>query len=436
MLTISGCSLTPKQDVADAQSRRGGESSQLGPASVDVKVAQIGTVQTPLEYVGTTQPYRQVSLRAQVEGQLLQLNAYVGDAVGQGQVLAQIDDKVLTTAVIEAGAELAALESEVAQARAQVSEALRQVESSRLQFQQAQADLVRFEKLYRAGAIAQQQVEQTRTAAGTAQQALNAAQSVVRTRQQAVQAAQRRVAAQQAVIAREQQRQSYTMLQSPVNGVVLERISEPGNLAQVGSEILKLGDFSQIKVSVQVSELELNTIRVGQPVQVKLDAFPKLPLRGQVTRISPIADTTARLVPIEVTIPNSGGRIGGGLLARVSFTQPTDQVVVVPENALQVNKKRGGPSAGGSAAPSDQAPRRNETLFVLQGSDTQVANTQAKVMARSVTLGDRQDGQVEVLAGLAPGDRFVVRSSKPLKSGDPVKLSILSESTPSKPSAP
>jgi HlyD family secretion protein len=423
--SMTGCSSLPKEE-ADAQTRQGqGSQQSQGPASVDVAVARAAPTQGGLEYVGTTQPYRQVSLRTQVEGQLLSLAADVGDAVTQGQVLAQIDDKVLTTAVIEATAEVAALESEVAQARAQVSDALRQVESARLQLQQAQADAARFEKLFRAGAIAQQQTEQARTEAGTAQQAFRSAQEVVRTRQQAVSAAQRRVSAQQAVIARERERQSYTTLTAPVTGVVLERVSEPGNLAQAGSEVLKLGDFSQVKVSVQVSELELSKIRVGQPVGIKLDAFAKEAFSGQVSRISPVAEATARLVPIEVTMPNVGNRIGSGLLARVSFGGQAANAIRVPEAAFQTNRKRGaqqGDSGGGNASAREQQPQKAGTLYVVQGS-----GQQAKVAARSVTLGQRQDGLVEVVTGLSEGDRIVVRSSKPLKNGDAVKLSILSE---------
>jgi HlyD family secretion protein len=426
---MSGCSSLSKEE-ADAQPRRGANGQQgKGPASVDVQVARSAPGQSNLEYVGTTQPYRQVSLRTQVEGQLLSLRADVGDAVTQGQVLAQVDDKVLTTTVLEATAEVAALESEVAQARAQVSDALRQVESARLQRQQAQADATRFDKLYKAGAVAQQQAEQARTVAGTALQALRSAQEVVRTRQQAVSAAERRVGAQQAVIARERERQSYTTLTSPVNGVVLERVSEPGNLAQAGSEVLKLGDFSQVKISVQVSELALNTIRVGQPAQVKLDAFSKDMFNGRISRISPVADPTARLVPVEVTMPNAGQRIGSGLLARVSFGQQAANSIRVPETAFQTNRVRGAQQGSGTSSGRQPPPSKNGTIYVVEGSDQQ-----AKVAARKVILGQRQDGLVEIATGLKPGDRFVLRSSKPLKNGDPVKPSILSE--PAKPTGP
>jgi HlyD family secretion protein len=70
-LSISGCGSAPKE-VADAQTRQGGQQDRR-PASVDVAVARTAVLQSGLEYVGTTQPYRQVSLRTQVEGQLLSL---------------------------------------------------------------------------------------------------------------------------------------------------------------------------------------------------------------------------------------------------------------------------------------------------------------------------------------------------------------------------
>jgi HlyD family secretion protein len=408
----TGCSSTPR-DPAEAQQRQ----TERGPAAVDVATAQVTAFSNALTYVGTTEPYRQVSLRTRVEGQLLQLSADVGDPVHQGQALAQLDQAVLTADVLEAQAEVTALEAEVAQARTQVSEALRQVETARLTLQQAQADRTRYTKLAKAGAIAQQQLEQTRTQADTAQQSLQAAQAIVRTRQRAVDAAQRRVTAQQAVVVRAKAQLSYTRLVSPVTGVVLERILEPGNLATVGSEILKIGDFSQVKVAVQVSELDLNSIRVGQPVGVTLDAFAKETFRGRIARISPVADVTARLLPVEIALPNPGQRIGGGLLARVQLSRTT-RAVVIPETALQPFQRPSKPERKPAAATA----RQSGTLFVVSG-----AGKQATVASRSITLGRRQDGQVEVATGLQSGDRFVIRSSKALKDGDPVRLSILSE---------
>jgi RND family efflux transporter MFP subunit len=342
-----------------------------------------------------------------VEGQLLDLQVNVGDPVTKNQLIGQLDDSLLIVVVNQAKAELAALQSEVARAEAEVSRSRIQVEQAKLALQQANADADRLQALVVEGAISTQQAEQSQTAAETAAQALQAAEELVATEQQAVESARSRVSAQQAVIAAAEKRQSYAALIAPMTGVVLERLSEPGNLIRPGEEMIRLGDFSQIKVSAQISELDRAQVQVGQSVQVTLDAFPDLQLSGNVTRISPVADAAVRLVPVEITLPNPQNQVGSGLLARVTFAQTTSQRILVPNSALQTD------------------PQGAKTVFVVQQE-----GENAKVTARSVQVGQAADGQVEILTGLQQGEVLVVRSGQPLQEGDLVKLSILSESQP------
>jgi HlyD family secretion protein len=412
-LLTASCGALPKQESADAQSQSLGRGQGGGGATaVDVAIARTDTLETQPEYTGNTTPFRIVSVRSQVEARLLALNLDVGDTVKLGQNVGQLDDAILSTELKQAEAELAALKSEVARATNQVSNARADVERARLEVIQAQADSERQQNLFKVGAIAAQTAQQARTEAKTAAQALRAAQEQVRTEQQAVAAAQGRVLAQQALVAQTKERKSYARLTSPITGIVTEKVTEPGNLLQPGNEVLKIGDFNRVKVVVQISELELSQIQVGQSVQVRLDAFPNEKLTGRVTRISPAADATSRLIPVEVVIPNTQGKIGSGLLARVNFETQIQQRVVVPQTAIQ--KQAGAAKAAGREQPG--------TLFVVKDTESKT-----KVSTRAVTLGKRADGKVEILSGLQAGERYVVRSGKPLKEGDTVNLSILSE---------
>jgi HlyD family secretion protein len=412
-IVLSGCNLS--KDNADAQTKPPGADRNQATA-VDVAIAATMPLVASREYTGTTQPQQEVAIRSQAEGALQRVNVDVGDRVEQGQTLIQIDDALLNAATAEAAAELASRRTAVTQIQAQVSDAETQVEQTQLQLQQAQSDADRYDQLAKAGGISLQQAQQYRTEASTAAQVLRSAQAKVRVQQQGVDVANSQIVAQQAVVDQQRQRRAYAMVMSPLSGVVLTRSTEPGNLVRVGDELLRLGDFSQVKVTVQISELDLANVRLGGAVKVKLDAFPTEAFSGRVTQISPVANSTSRLIPVELTMPNSGGRVGSGLLARVSFSQTTQDRLVVPLAALQ-------PARSGAKPTSKMPKPTNGTLFVIdadQGESPQVT-------ARSVTLGQQLDGKVQILTGLSPGERFVARTGKPLKSGDRVRLSILSE---------
>lgn len=402
---IAGCgSIAP--DRAQAEIARASEEESA--IAVEAVTVEPGELEARIEYTGTTEPRREVSLRSQVEGQLLSLQVDVGDAVRSGQTLAQLDDAVLLATVNQARAELAALQSEVAQAEAEVSDAQAQVEQARVQFQQASADADRLQQLLAEQAIAQQAADQAMTAKLSAEQVLRSAEERVRTREQAVIAARGRVSAQAAVLAQAQERLAFTTLTAPFSGVVLEKLTDPGNLIQPGNEVLRLGDFSAVKVMVEVSELQLGNLQLGQPAQVSLDAFPQQEFSGSITRIAPVADPTARLVPIEVTINNPEGRLGSGLLARVRFSAPGQTRLVIPEDALTL----------GETEAENQ-------VFVVEGD-----GEAATAIARTVQVGDRRNGRVEILAGLESGERLIVQSGAPLSDGLSVRLSLLSDTAP------
>ncbi|NJL02880.1 MAG: efflux RND transporter periplasmic adaptor subunit [Spirulinaceae cyanobacterium RM2_2_10] len=401
----TGLSSCQRFTATETQAQHSGSPAAAEVVAVETALARVQSLDEPQIYTGTTQPRQLVSLRAQTEGRLLNLAVDVGDRVSQGQLLGQIDDRLLATLLRQAQAELAARESEVAQAIATASDAQAQVDRARLELQQTAADAERFATLAAAGVLPAQQAEQAKTTQLATQQTVRSAEQQVVTRQQAVVAAQKRLAAQQAAIAEIQQRQAYARLRSPLTGVIVERLKQPGDLAQPGEEILTIGDFQSLKVVVPVSELDLGRIRTGQAATVTFDALPDRELRGVVERISPAADATARLIPVEVRVPNGDRRLGSGLLARVEFLATPPRQVVVPIAALTVGRE------------ADES-----VLFTVEGTDAA-----AQAVARAVTLGDRRNGFVVVRSGVQSGEAIIVRSSRPLSDGQVVRLSILSE---------
>lgn len=384
-----------------ARAQPSSESDQT--PAVDVAVAQPGSLQGVLVKTGRTQPLRQVSVRSRSEGQLLSLRVDVGDRVTEGQSLGQIDNTLLQAFLDQARAELLSRDSEVAGARAEVNRARSQVEQERLNLQQTEVDAQRLQNLFEEGAVSRQEAELAQTAAETAAQTLRIAQEQVRTNQRAVETAEARVEAQAQVIREAEERLSFAELTAPLSGVVLERVLEPGDLVQPGELILRIGDLSQVVVMVQLTDQDLAQVSLGQTVEVNLDAYPDRPLQGQITQISPAADASSGLVPIEISIPNPEDQFGSGLFARVRIPQGRQDRIVVPESAVQ-------------------SPDQDPQVFVVQGDEEIV-----EVRARGITVGEQSEGRVEILSGLQAGESFVVRSSRPLEDGQQVRLSILSE---------
>ncbi|MEM1255386.1 MAG: efflux RND transporter periplasmic adaptor subunit [Cyanobacteria bacterium P01_H01_bin.21] len=401
LVAVSGCGfLSP----SSAQPESGQRSQSDGPIAVQTATAETGSVGGLLTYTGTTRPNQQVTLRSQADGTVINLSVDVGDAIAQEDLLAQLDGNLQTANLNEARAELSARRAETAQAQVSISDARSAVVQAQATLAQAQVDAARLRNLANQGAISQQEAEAAELAVTNAQQAVLSAQAQVDAQQQAAAAAANQVDAQQAVLAQTQQQLSYAELRSPLTGVVLSRQVDIGDFVESGDTVLELGDLSRVEVTVEVSELDIGRLSVGQSTQVMLDAFPdRGAIAGQIERIAPVADATSRLVPVQVSIPNPDGQIGSGLLARVQFSPGAQTRVVVPTSALTIGEN-------------------SDTVFVVEGK-----GEQAKAVARPVKTGVQDQDQVEILSGLTPGESFVAYSDQPLTPGQAIRLSILSE---------
>lgn len=373
--------------------------------AIETTTVALATLDPSSSYTGTTAPAQEVILKAEVAGPLVEMAVAVGDRIQQGQYLAQIDDGIINAAVLEEQALLASLEAELMEAETALSEAKVRAEQAQLDRQQTEQDNTRIQSLAEDGAVAQQEADLAQTTRNIAQTAVQAAQEQVQARQANVEAAQQRVEAQKAALLQMRQQQANTVFTAPITGKVLEQFVESGSTLQIGDRLLHLGNFETLTIGLQISDLDIGSIQLGQSVSVTLDAFPSQTFTGRVSQISPAADPISRLVPVEISVPNREERIGSGLLARVAIASDAADTIIIPISALDVGDSNDG----------------TPTVFVLATKDS------STVTAQSVELGKKNDQLIEIKAGLEPGDIIVTQSDNPLSNGQTIRLSILSQ---------
>ena len=184
-------------------------------------------------------------------------------------------------------------------------------------------------------------------------------------------------------------RLGYATIRSPLAGVVLEKNVEAGDLVAPQQQLFRVADISTLVIRVGVSELDVVELAQGDTVGVTLDAYPDRPIRGRIRRVFPAADPETRLVPVEVALER-GSLAKPGFLARVRLLLDVRaQVPVVPAGAI-VEGERG------------------EAVFVVEGGQAR---------RRSVRVGLTQEGRVEIVDGVAPGEVVVVRGNARLRDG-------------------
>jgi membrane fusion protein (multidrug efflux system) len=189
-------------------------------------------------------------------------------------------------------------------------------------------------------------------------------------------------------------RLGYTIIESPIDGVVSERLSEPGNVAERNEHLLTISDPSSLVTELPVSELVLPDLAVGDIARVRIDALGDEVHEGHITRIYPTLDPLTRRGTIEVEIaPVPAGAVPGQL-CRVELSTREAKRRVIPFSAL----------------------RRDETSEYVF-----VVDNEGRAQRTDVTSGLRLGEKVEIRQGLEDGQQVVTRGFLNLIPGKPVK---------------
>lgn len=243
-------------------------------------------------------------ITAKVGGYLVELKIKEGDLVQRAQQVVKIDRPDLQAQLLRDEAALARAKAQLRDlelgARSQeLQEAAANLAAASAQATRAKADFERYSRLFREGAIAAQQLDNSRSAHEVAANSLLAAQSRYSllqsgNREETIEAQRLEVTRSEAVLASSRSQLADTNVVSPLSGRVLSKNYEQGEYVNAGVSIATIGDMKDCWVKVFVSTAQMGQIRLGQAVKVKIDAYPDRAFRGEIREISQNAEYTPR----------------------------------------------------------------------------------------------------------------------------------------------
>lgn len=314
--------------------------AQLKPMALPVKIAPVlqDTVNVEITALGTLRSEEAIVVRPEVAGRVQTIHFQEGQLVNKNEPLISLD----------------------------AAEYKAQLESSAAQLRMEELNFDRTRALFARQLTSRQNLDE----------------------------AQARLDAARAAHEKDQVRLDKMVIRAPFAGVVGLRQVSPGAYVSPGDDLTTFGSMGSIKVDFQIPEVYLPKIKIGQPVNVRVDAYPDKVFKGAVYAIDPRVDEASRTVQARARLPNPDSLLRPGMFGRIALTvERRDKALLIPEQAI--------------------VPQGQRT-FVFRVVDGKAALT-------PVTLGERRPGQVEITSGLKPDDQVVTEGQIKLRDGAPVQ---------------
>lgn len=348
----------------------------LAPVGVETAAAAVADLKPGVFGIGTVEAQHAYAVGPIQAGRLLSVRVDQGDRVVAGQLLAELDPVDLGQRAEAAGSAAARARQAAQASQAQVAEA-----ESRARL--AQANSERYQALYERNFVAREMADSRRHEAAAADAALAAARANAA-------AAQREIGRTEADLRGIEQLRSSLKLVSPVDGVVTAREAEPGTTVVAGQAVLRLVDPSQLWVRARVDQARAKGVQVGQAADIVLRSVPGVPLPGKVVRIDLQSDALTEERIVNVAFDPAPAQLYLGELAEVTILLPgADDALTVPRAALA---------------------QRRGTVGVWRIE-------QGRARFRPVQPGMQSAERVQIVSGLAAGDRIIAYSAKQLDDG-------------------
>lgn len=423
ILTLGVGRLLTPETTANNQVESTSVSESLAPAQT-VTVGEVSTIDidSTLNVSGTVRAYERNPVMSEAAGlQITDVLVERGDYVEQGQVLARLNNKVLTAEKIQAEGsvnqakarldelkegsrkeEIAQAESRVANAQSAVTEA-----ESDLELIQKRAKSNR--SLQAEGAISRDDLDDILNQERVAQSSLAGAEADLNeakqelaqlkagSRPQTIAQAEAELVQAQGQLQAVSAQLTATTIVAPRGGIVASREAQVGQITSTSEMLFTIIQDGRLELRLQVPETLISRIKPGQKVRITSNSDQNLELTGQVRTIDPLIDNDSRQATVNVDLPG-GTNLKPGMFLQAVVNTDTNQGQAIPVTALL-------PQSGNKAI-----------AFVVQRDNT--------VKAQNVIMGEILPGQkIEIVEGLQKGDRIVLKGAAYLKDGDKIVVS-------------
>jgi HlyD family secretion protein len=290
--------------------------ADVGAAPPQLVFAQVsrGNIVSTVDATGTLQTVDSVEVGTQVSGKISSLGVDFNDTVKRGDVIATLDQELFL--------------SQIQQQEASVIRLRAEQERSRVQLLDAETKLKRSKALFDRQLVAATEVEAADVATEMAKANLRAAEA--------------QLTQSEASLAQAKVNLSYTVIKSPVDGIVLSRNVDVGQTVSAGLQAPTLfviaRSLSFLELAASVSESDVGRVQAGQSVSFTVDAYPQENFTGKVrqVRLQPTVQQNVVSYTTIIDVPNEAGRLKPGMTATLNIeVERVDNVLRVPSSAIR-----------------------------------------------------------------------------------------------------
>ncbi|MBN1421922.1 MAG: efflux RND transporter periplasmic adaptor subunit [Planctomycetes bacterium] len=389
----------PAKTVAERERQR---------ARVRVEPARTERLAVVVQAVGELEPLGRSRIAARVSGVIAKVLVEEGKALQPGDAVIEIDAADYRLAVEQAKAAEALARAALVSAEAAVGSAKAAVAAAEAELANAEATLRRKEDLHGQGYATDQVLDDARTARTVASSSLDRAKADLVLREREVDRS--RTAIDEAVAARTiaEKRRDDCTVKTPFGGIVVAKLVEVGGYVAPGDAVCDVVDASKMKLRFSVTAAEAARMQEGMEAAFAPRAMPDRSFASKIFFLSPAADPTTRMVECKAWLDAKDARLVAGEFGRVEVEVQTRESVVLPETAVF-------------------STERGFAAFVLGDGE--------RARRRTIEIGLRSAGKVEVLAGVEDGEPVIVVGGRGLEDGQLVEVVRAEAGAPAPPPA-